>query len=140
MWLLHADNDFGAEQVGEPKSDTVYAMVKSMVERKIPIDGVGLQMHIKTKVAHRPPPDEAKVSANIARLGKLGLKVHITEMDVECPDPCGPAELQQEAEIYAAMLRACLANPGVCTSFESWVRIVDQHLLVHRFCQPLLGL
>ena len=119
-------NDFGAEQMGAEKSETVYAMVKSMIDRKVPIDGVGLQMHVKTKPNPKyphekvTPPDEAKVSANIARLGKLGLKVHITEMDVSCPDPCGPAELEQQAEIFASMLRACLANPGVCTSFESW--------------------
>ena len=92
-------------------------MVKSMVQRKVPIDGVGLQMHVSMGEA---APDEAKVSANITRLGKLGLKVHITEMDVKCPDPCNAAGEQAQAEVYASMLRACLANPGVCTSFESW--------------------
>ena len=110
-------NEFGAEQMGVAKSETVYEMVKSMVQRKVPIDGVGLQMHVSMGEA---APDEAKVSANIARLGKLGLKVHITEMDVKCPDPCNAAGEQAQAEVYASMLRACLANPGVCTSFESW--------------------
>ena len=35
------------------------------------------------------------------------MKVHITEMDVSCPDPCGEAELAAQAEVYASMLRAC---------------------------------
>ena len=82
-------------------------MVKSMVDRKVPIDGVGMQMHVKLDPEKGGPPDEAKVSANIARFGKLGLKVHITEMDVSCPDPCGEAELAAQAEVYASMLRAC---------------------------------
>jgi endo-1,4-beta-xylanase len=89
-------------------------MILSMVQRKIPIDGVGFQMHVKIA----SPPDEAKVSSNIARIGKLGLKVHITEMDVACPDPCDADAQEQQANVYTSMLRACLANSGVCTSFE----------------------
>ena len=70
-------NDFGAEQANTSKADTVYAMVKSMVARGGPIDGVGLQGHFSL----RDPPSGARVAANIARLGALGLQVHVTEMD-----------------------------------------------------------
>ena len=110
-------NDFGAEEAGSDKSETVFKMVSSMLARGVPLDGVGLQMH---KSIGESAPSEAKVSTNIQRLGNLGLKVHITEMDVKCPDPCGAESQQAQAEIYASMLRACLANAGVCTSFESW--------------------
>lgn len=54
--------------------------MKSMKERGIPLDGVGLQMHVS--IADYPPFED--VSKNIARLGALGLEVHITEMDVVC--------------------------------------------------------
>jgi endo-1,4-beta-xylanase len=116
-------NDFGAEQAGDAKSETVYAMVKSMVQRQVPIDGVGLQMHVSVGARGDSgwrPPSEAKVSANIERLGALGLQVHVTEMDVKCPDPCDASARQAQAHVYSSMLRACLAHPGVCTSFESW--------------------
>ena len=66
------------------------------------------------------PASEEAVAANIARYGNLGLYVHITELDVKCPDPCDAAKLSQQADVYGRMLRACLANPGVCTSFETW--------------------
>ena len=59
-------------------------------------------------------------SSSSERYGKLGLQVHITEMDVKCPDPCTAEKLEQQAEAYDTMLRACLAHPGVCTSFETW--------------------
>ena len=108
-------NDFGAEQMGESKSENVYNMVKSMVDRNIPIDGVGLQMH----TSNAGPPNEEKVAANIKRLGALGLDVHITEMDVRCADPCTAADLAKQAEVYASMLRACLSQPA-CKSFETW--------------------
>ncbi len=38
-------NDFRSEAVGQPKGDAIYAMLQGMVERGVPIDGVGLQTH-----------------------------------------------------------------------------------------------
>ena len=107
---------------GTPKAELVYAMVADMVARKIPIDGVGLQMHVGTPQGGPPGGklNATLVSQNIARIGKLGLQVHITEMDVKCLDPCDNAALQKQATVYAEVLRACLENKGVCTSFETW--------------------
>jgi hypothetical protein len=57
------------------KSDAIYAMVKAFKQRGVPIDGVGLQMHIS-----HLDLDTAPLAANIARLTALGLQVHITEL------------------------------------------------------------
>jgi GH35 family endo-1,4-beta-xylanase len=62
------------------KSDAIYAMVKDFKRRGVPIDGVGLQMHLFD--VH---PDIASIAANIARFTSLGVQVHITEMDVSLP-------------------------------------------------------
>ena len=62
------------------KSDAIYAMVKDFKNRGVPIDGVGLQMHISSLDYDLKP-----VAANIERLTKLGLQVHITELDVSLP-------------------------------------------------------
>lgn len=85
-WAHEADpkallfyNENGAEGAGK-KSDAVYAMVKGFKERGVPIDGVGLQLHIE-----RLDYDSEPVRANIARLTALGLQVHITELDVSLP-------------------------------------------------------
>jgi len=107
-------NDFSIDRINA-KSDVVYAMVKSMKARDIPIDGVGLQMHISSA---NPPPRKS-VQSNIERLVALGVEVHITELDVKCFDCNGTAGLQRQATVYADMLRACLAVKG-CTSFETW--------------------
>jgi len=100
------------------KSDAVYAMVKDFKQRGIPIDGVGLQMHIS-----HLDFDAASVTANIARLTALGIQVHITEVDVSLPlDSMGQAseaDLQQQAEIYREIVKACLQNPG-CTAIQTW--------------------
>ena len=70
------------------KSDAIYAMVKDFKRRGVPIDGVGLQMHIS-----RLDVDTAAIAANIARLTALGVQVHITELDVSLPvDSNGPPQ------------------------------------------------
>jgi endo-1,4-beta-xylanase len=100
------------------KSDAIYAMVKDFKHRGVPIDGVGLQMHVS-----QPDLDTAPIAANIARLTALGLQVHITELDVSLPlDSSGQAQrsdLLRQAEVYRGIVRACLQNPG-CTAIQTW--------------------
>jgi len=110
-------NDNGGEGLNR-KSDAVYAMVKDFKRRGVPIDGIGLQMHIS-----QLDFDTAAVAANIARLTALGLQVHITELDVSLPlDSAGLArsdDLLHQAEVYSGVVRACLQNPG-CTAIQTW--------------------
>jgi endo-1,4-beta-xylanase len=123
-WAREADpkallfyNENGAEGRGH-KSDAVYAMVKDFKRRGVPIDGVGLQMHIETLDF-----DSAPITANIARLTALGLQVHITELDVSLPlDATGLAakeDLVRQADVYRGVVRACINNPG-CTAIQTW--------------------
>lgn len=86
-----------------------------MKSRNIPVDGVGLQMHIN--IDNYPP--FADVEANIVRLGALGLEVHVTEMDVVCIN-CTADRQQTQANVYAGILSACLKHVDVCKSFETW--------------------
>src|ERR1035437_9816456 len=85
-------------EVMNPKSDAIYAMVRDFRQRGVPIDGVGLQMHIANLHA-----DVASIAANIQRFTALGVQVHITEMDVALPvDAEGNAraeDLQLQADI-----------------------------------------
>ena len=107
-------NDYDSDGLNG-KSTAIYDMVADMVDRQIPIDCVGLQMHITVD----DPPSRADVSDNMARLGKLGLVVHVTELDVvceQCYDQDGNANstaLELEADVYGDMLGACLDNLGV---------------------------
>ena len=99
------------------KSDAVYTMIKDFKQRGVPIDGVGLQMHIT------PEFDTGALSRNIDRLSNLGIQVHITELDVSLPvGPNGIASdqgLELQAEVYRRVLQACLSHPG-CTAFQTW--------------------
>jgi endo-1,4-beta-xylanase len=123
-WAHKADSKallFYNEAEGEGlnrKSDAIYAMVKDFKQRRVPINGVGLQMHISTLEL-----DVAAIAANIARLTSLGVQVHITELDVSLPiDSSGQArqeDLSRQAAVYRDIIRACLNNAG-CTAIQTW--------------------
>lgn len=110
-------NDNGGEGINR-KSDAIYAMVEDFKKRGVPIDGVGLQMHIS-----RFDFDAKPVAANIERLTRLGLQVHITELDVSLPiDSQSIAQKEdiiRQAEIYGQVVRACMQNPS-CTAIQTW--------------------
>lgn len=86
---------------------------------EVPIDGVGLQMHISIDAA----PSVADIKSNMERLAALGLEIHITELDIRCGAPPAPAcnstGLELQANIYAHLLQTCLDVPA-CKSFETW--------------------
>jgi endo-1,4-beta-xylanase len=134
-WARAADPQallFYNEAEGEklnPKSDAIYVMLKDFKRRGVPIDGIGLQMHISSTDF-----DEAALANNIARLAGLGLQVHITELDVALPlisagndstgnDSAGSRaredDLQRQADVYRGVVRACLRSPG-CTAIQTW--------------------
>ncbi len=124
-WAHEADphallfyNDAEAESINQ-KSDAIYSMAQNFQRRGVPIDGIGLQMHILNLTA-----DVASISANIDRFARLGLQIHITEMDVALPtgadgQPLHPEDLAKQAEIYRQIAIICLQHPG-CTALQTW--------------------
>jgi len=134
-------NDYGQNALNG-KAEVVFNMVKSMVDRGIPIDGVGMQQHVSLEDIQDVNNWEKTLHQNIARLVDLGLVVHITEFDVKCADPCDQSDLQKQASIYAGAVRACLANkPTIagaagCQSFESWGFTDKYSWLNGKRCKP----
>lgn len=60
-----------------PKRDKIYKAVKDMLDRGVPVDGIGLQCHWNI---YSPSMDDFKRA--IEQYAKLGLKIQITEMDI----------------------------------------------------------
>ena len=186
-------NDYSADAVNS-KSDAIFKYVQGMVQRGIPIDGVGLQVsttqHLPThlpvpspcqRCQHHPTPPPSSpscqrrstppqpcgipasdprffgveawhaiqsahaevytlttcvpslrdqfhwslanhdtlesVASNMARLDKLGLEVHITELDIKCTPkgsgkPCTPQLLNAQAKLYE--WKGSRSKPHVC--------------------------
>jgi len=97
-------NDYGGEGTGG-KGDQIYNMVKDMKARGIPIHGVGLQCHFSNSI------NKASISANIKRLGELGLRVSCTEIDI--------ANTSTNGAPWQQLMEACLENYNA-TSFVVW--------------------
>jgi endo-1,4-beta-xylanase len=124
-------NDYGAEGWSSAKAQRVVSLIKLLKAAGVPVNCVGLQMHISVDNS----PTAADISENIRQLGLLGQTVHITEMDVKCPR-CDATRLQAQAQVYADVLGACLANTN-CKSFETW-GIFDGDTWIPGDLQPLL--
>jgi endo-1,4-beta-xylanase len=114
-------NDYSVEDSNNnPKSDAMYSLVQGMLARGIPINGVGLQLHITTDPNYVSP---AGLEANITRLIALGLQVHLTELDVRIPvDANGNAsssDLAAQAQRYQDIVSVCIKHPG-CSAIQTW--------------------
>ena len=71
--LFYNDNK---QESSEPKLNAIISMVKDFKRRNIPIDGLGIQMHISINT-----PNEGIENA-LRRLAQTGLKIHISELDI----------------------------------------------------------
>jgi len=98
-------NDYSAEAAGSTKSDYIYNMVKSMQQRGIPIHGVGLQCHLTA------PVTKDAISANIKRIGDLGLRVSCTEVDI--------MKGATSSSSWSNLVQACVENYNA-TTFLCW--------------------
>lgn len=134
-WAHEADpgarlfyNDDHADGLSE-KSDAVYGLARRLMDRGVPLHGIGLQMH--TGLGWSPSPRE--IAANIRRFADLGLEVHITEMDVQIQTGHGsPSERwDAQANVYGEILRACLDVPA----FKALVMwgVTDRHSWIPDF-------
>jgi endo-1,4-beta-xylanase len=116
-------NDYGAEGAGR-KSDAVYALVRRLRDDAVPVHGVGLQMHLR---ATRPPEPDA-LTANVARLGALGLEVRISEMDVRIRTARRGDPLARQRRVYRDAIAACAGMAGF-TGVTFW-GVSDAHTWV----------
>ena len=109
-------NDYGGEGM-TAKSHRIYELVTSLLSQGVPIDGVGLQMHINALNFS----SGASVGANIGRLSALGLRVHITEMDVRIDTVPGTltARLNVQRSAYHEIISACVREPA-CEAITFW--------------------
>jgi endo-1,4-beta-xylanase len=110
-------NDYSAETMNA-KSDAIYKMARDFKARGVPLDGIGLQMHVGLK-----PGSLAGMAENMHRITELGLQVQITELDVKLPvaeaGAVSSEALAAQASVYRDIVTLCLKNPR-CTAIQTW--------------------
>ena len=115
-------NDYGGEGMGA-KSNRIFELLRSLLADGVPIDGVGLQMHVSANSR----PSDASIAANMRRLADLGLRVHISEMDVKVNGVAGSTDQKLDAQksAYKSIVAVCLAEPR-CEAVPFW-GVTDAH-------------
>lgn len=141
-WAHEADpaaelyyNDYNLE-ADDAKRATALELVRYLRQQGAPIHGVGLQGHYNLTY-----PSTAKIDETIRLFAALGVKVMITELDVEVnrapdatitgavgarpsdislPSPLTPAELSAQARRYADIFTVLLRNKANVTRVTLW--------------------
>lgn len=123
-------NDYGHE-FGPTKRTAIINLVNGLIQKGVPIHGIGLQMHT------RYTQSNANLSAAITTAAATGLKVHIAELDIAM-NPDGIQDLtysaglaEQQKAKYEFIVRTYNAIPknqqfGITTwnvgDSDSWIR------------------
>jgi len=112
VWAHRADpsaylyyNEFGAEGAISSeyaKRDSVYNLMQRLLAKGIPVHGVGMQCHFGNWI------NAGAISNTIKKLGALGLRVSMTEIDM--------MNTTNLAGNWKSLMNACLDNYN-CTSF-----------------------
>ncbi|MDQ1003297.1 endo-1,4-beta-xylanase [Neobacillus niacini] len=106
------------------KREKIYKLVKSLVDKGVPIHGVGLQAHWNLV-----NPSLEDIRAAIERYASLGLKLHLTELDVsvfnhedkrtDLTEPT-PEMLELQAERYYQVFHLLREYRDSITSVTFW--------------------
>lgn len=73
-----------------------------------------------TPTQDKPTPSQKILEKNLRLYTELGVDVAYTEIDIRMLTPATEEKLQKQAEIYARVVRACLAVER-CVGITLWV-------------------
>lgn len=109
-------NEVAIERMGE-KSDVTYELMRDLVDRGVPIDGIGFQSHVST---HRYP-SLGDLRHNIRRFVELGLIVNVSEVDARARLMPGGERSRAYAQriAFQQIVSACVVEPG-CEAITFW--------------------
>lgn len=105
-------NEFDTETAD--KQDRYHALVSRLLERGVPVDGVGHQMHVSLDV-----PVES-LTAALDRFAAMPVQQAVTEMDVPTGMPVTPSALAEQGRYYEAAFRAFRERADVLFSVSLW--------------------
>ncbi|MDF2588035.1 MAG: Endo,4-beta-xylanase [Anaerocolumna sp.] len=105
------------------KRDKIYSTIYDMKERGIPIDGLGLQCHINIYSANVD-----NLRRTLELYAKLGLRLHITEMDVSLFEFVDSSKiekpsdkmLEKQAIVYAQYFKAFREYKDIIDCVTTW--------------------
>ena len=106
-------NEYNLDYPG-PKLNAMVALVKDLVSKGCPIDGIGSQAHLVL--------DNAAIEGikgPLKTLADVGVEVAFTELDIRMPMPADATKLAHQSKNYNTVVSACMQVPG-CIGVTTW--------------------
>nr|WP_239588123.1 endo-1,4-beta-xylanase [Gracilibacillus alcaliphilus] len=127
-------NDYGTDN--PKKRELIYELVKGLLDKQVPIDGIGHQTHIDIH-----GPSIPSIITSIKRFNELGLDNIITELDMSIY-PWGDESdfgtdvpdylLETQAQRYQELFKAFKEHQDKISAVVFW-GIADDHTWLHHF-------
>lgn len=121
IWAREADpdallyiNDYMVEEENL-KSNAMYDLCVDLLDKGVPLDGVGFQFHIDPN----NPFNMLRVYANIKRFRELGLLVDFTEIDLRIGGTATDAKLESQRDYYYELMELVNNLEGV-NNYTTW--------------------
>ena len=138
-------NDYLITQ-SDGKTEAVYNMIKSLLDKNVSIDGIGFETHISIL----SPVIYDDIVYLLNKFVDLGITVHISEMDVACGIPTyknnnkswlpcidwDSKKQEKQAKYFQTVLKACLDVDG-CDFFSTW-GFTDKYTWITTEQHPLI--
>jgi endo-1,4-beta-xylanase len=134
--LLYNDYDLELDTPDqEARRTALFHLLDRLQKAQVPIDGVGLQSHLK--LSRMAGFHETKYRDFLHELSRRGLKIVITELDVDDRGaPAGEADRDREvADIYSRFLAVALDEPSV-VALVTWGLVDPFSWLNHNLYFP----
>jgi endo-1,4-beta-xylanase len=115
--MLMLNDTFGQGGIDKERAAQFFSLVKRLKDAGAPIDAVGTEMHWEMPQLRPTYLDEFKDFLANAR--KLGVKVHVTEMDVYQGETDSPDAFAKQKEIFYNIVHTCMQDSN-CIGFMTW--------------------
>lgn len=108
-------------QLPGPARDTALYYIQKWKNEGVPIDGIGFQAHIRLDQFEALGYDQTLqgFKDSMKKFADLGLRIHITELDIAIDLPVTQEKLERQAELYHDIVKACLQQPN-CVEINTW--------------------
>jgi endo-1,4-beta-xylanase len=123
-------NDYNIERNSQ-KTMEMYDLVKSLKDKNIPIDGIGMQMHVNIKSS------VIDIKSSIKKFKTLGVDLQITELDMDLMGDVSEASLKRQAELYKEIFKVLVEEKQGISNVTFW-GISDEISWLKKPNSPLL--
>nr|ADB23440.1 XynA [Thermoanaerobacterium saccharolyticum] len=106
-------NDYNIENNGV-KTQAMYDLVKKLKSEGVPIDGIGMQMHININ------SNIDNIKASIEKLASLGVEIQVTELDMNMNGNISNEALLKQARLYKQLFDLFKAEKQYITAVVFW--------------------